>query len=316
MSGGSPALRVSVVMPAYRSEDRVAASLTALRAQTYRDFEIVLVNSYPDGTAAIVANGFPEVVFEQSEVRLLPHAARNRGVAKARGELLVFTDPDCRPDSRWLERLVAACDSGHPVVGGAIELEGGGRFARGVHLAKFYWLLSGLPAGVRRIVCSGNACYSRSAWETVGPFDAEFSIGDALLSWRASTAGLEPWFEPNAVVRGRQDRGVRQSWREFRARGRELAEARACLERWPRRRAAAYVLLAPLVLATVLGRAALATFAARRRTTFVGALPALFFCRLAWTVGEAGYLLDFVRGHASPRSLRRSPELVRRALRT
>ncbi|MBA2461466.1 MAG: hypothetical protein H0V45_06850 [Actinobacteria bacterium] len=109
---------------------------------------------------------------------------------------------------------------------------------------------------------------------------------------------------------------MRHSWREFRARGRELAEARVWLERWSRPRAAAYALLAPAVLATVLGRAALATFAARRRTTFVGTLPAQFFCKLAWTVGEAGYLLDFVHGRASPRPLRRSPELVRLALRT
>ena len=71
--------RVSIVIPAYFSNDTVAQTLAALRAQTYRDFEVVIVNSSPETTTQELIRGqFPEVNFEQSPTRLLPHAARNR----------------------------------------------------------------------------------------------------------------------------------------------------------------------------------------------------------------------------------------------
>ena len=40
--------RVSVVIPAYRSAATIAGTLTALRAQRFRDFETVVVDSSPD----------------------------------------------------------------------------------------------------------------------------------------------------------------------------------------------------------------------------------------------------------------------------
>ena len=87
--------RVSVVFPAYRSEQTVGGCLAALRRQTFADFETVLVDSAPGaGSAAVAARGFPEVRVHVSERRLLPHAARNLGVTLARGDLLVFSDPD------------------------------------------------------------------------------------------------------------------------------------------------------------------------------------------------------------------------------
>ena len=77
---------------------------------------------------------FPEVTYERSARRLIPHEARNRGVELARGELLVFTDPDCVPHPDWIRRLVRVHDAGHPIVAGAIEDAGSKWFDRGVHL--------------------------------------------------------------------------------------------------------------------------------------------------------------------------------------
>ena len=83
----------------------LSAPFSALRSQTFSDFEIILINSSPEEeTERLVRSEFPEVVFEQSLVHLYPHAARNRGVQLACGSVFVFTDPDCRARPDWLER--------------------------------------------------------------------------------------------------------------------------------------------------------------------------------------------------------------------
>src|SRR5688572_1234839 len=110
--------RVSVIIPAYNSQATIAATLEALRRQAFEDFEAIVVDSSPgEETARLVADRFPEVRFQRSRQRLLPHGARNRGVEMAAGELLVFTDPDCVPAPDWLASLVSAHDQGNPVVG-------------------------------------------------------------------------------------------------------------------------------------------------------------------------------------------------------
>jgi glycosyltransferase involved in cell wall biosynthesis len=160
--------RASVVISAFHSDVTIADCLQSLRDQTFRDFEVIVVNSSPEErTRRIVEERFQEMHFEQSPTRLLPHAARNRGAACARGDLLVFTDPDCRAHADWLEQLVRALDAGHPLVCGAIELRETGWFARGVHLCKYSFRLSRLPAGPCWVAGTANAGCTRELWKTV-----------------------------------------------------------------------------------------------------------------------------------------------------
>jgi GT2 family glycosyltransferase len=284
----SPIPRVSVIIPAYYSHGSVEACLQALRAQTYRDFETILVNSSPEElTGRIVTTRFPEVVFEQSSTRLLPHAARNHGVSLARGELLVFTDPDCRARPDWLARLVGAHDAGHPVVGGGMELGTDRWFERGVHLCKFSWLLTGLAAGPRRIVATANVCYAREVWDQVGPFDGELFCGDAVLSWRAAAHGIRPWFDPRVVVEHRHKGDLLAFWRERLGRGVEFAGARAQFEHWSRGRAAAYLVLLPALVLFLIARTGRDAFNGGWGRSFAVTLPIQLIGQLGWCLGEA-----------------------------
>jgi glycosyltransferase involved in cell wall biosynthesis len=277
-----------VIIPAYYSHETVAACLEALRGQTFRDFEIILINSSPESqTGRIIQTRFPEVVFEQSPGRLLPHAARNRGVAMARGELLVFTDPDCAARPDWLVHLVQAHDAGHAVVGGSMGLTRGRWLERGVHLRKFFWLLRGMPEGPCRIVCTANAAYSRAVWNRIGPLQAELFTADALLSMRACAAGFGPWFEPLATVDHRHDGGIGAYWREFLGRGAEFAGARADVEQWTRWRAGVYLALMPVVTALVLTRAGRCAWRSGWGMTFLTTLPVHLVFLVAWSLGEA-----------------------------
>jgi glycosyltransferase involved in cell wall biosynthesis len=85
---------VSVIIPTYNRAGLVRQALASVKAQTYRDFEIVVVD---DGGT----DGTYEALAADQELRVQRHprrrgvaAARNTGVAAARGEWLAFLDSD------------------------------------------------------------------------------------------------------------------------------------------------------------------------------------------------------------------------------
>lgn len=204
---------VSVVIPAYRSHATIGRCLSALRVQTHRDFEVVVVDSSPDErTAELVSTGFPEVTFEHSQVRLLPHAARNRGVELAHGALLVFTDPDVYADRGWLAALLSAHrSSGQPVVG-ALACHGNGWTDTAIHLCKFSkWLPGGSSPRSLDMGPTAALLVPRELFDRLGGFSGDYLLADALLSWEARRRGCVLWFEPRAVAEHHHDSG----WRGF-----------------------------------------------------------------------------------------------------
>jgi glycosyltransferase involved in cell wall biosynthesis len=283
-----PDPRVSVILPAYYSDGSIDRCLDAIFAQSFQDFEVIVINSSPEErTRDLVTARFPRVHFRQSSTRLLPHAARNAGVSLARGELIVFTDPDCLPRPDWLASLVQASDAGWAVVQGSVEPKRGSWIERGVHLCKRFALLKGLPPYKPWIVSSLNVCYSRAAWEAAGPLDGDLFCGDALLGWRAAEHGYYARFEPAAVIESIHDASFTGLIRERYARGREFGQARSSYEGWNRWRAAGFTLASPALLAIVLARAAKSAAVAGCKRDFVLTLPIQFAGQLAWVLGES-----------------------------
>lgn len=119
---------ISVIVPTKNNEDTIEWLLDSLGKQVYRDFEVIVVDSSRDRTPEIAAR-YPFVKL----VRVPPtglNFARNAGVRAARGEIVVFTDGDCRTPPDWLAEIAAFFQS-HPeaaAVGGSVltarELKG------------------------------------------------------------------------------------------------------------------------------------------------------------------------------------------------
>jgi glycosyltransferase involved in cell wall biosynthesis len=194
---------VSVILPAYRSHPTLGRCLEALARQSFQDFETIVVDSSPGELSQraerIVRESLPRARFERSPERLLPHAARNRGVEISRGEILVFTDPDvyARPD--WLERLLAAHrETGEPVVG-ALSCHGGRWLDQGIHLCKFSkWLPGGPPREVDMGPTAGLLLPRRWLAEA-GGFPGDQLLGDVTLSRALRRQGRRLWLEPRAI---------------------------------------------------------------------------------------------------------------------
>jgi GT2 family glycosyltransferase len=235
---------ISIIIPDLDSP-LVDRTLAALRDQGAPGdgIEVLVVGS--DAPGLVPRDG--TVRFLETAERLNPAAARNRGVAAARGARLLFTDADCRPAAGWTRQLAAALDA-TPVAGGAVTFprpgcggggtghggtghggtghdgadrggtdRGAGRWALADNIASFHPLLADRPAeaDTRRPLGSLNLAVTRAAWERVGPFDESLPTSeDHDWVWRARAAGLATAFVPAAVV---EHAAVRASRRDLEA---------------------------------------------------------------------------------------------------
>ena len=307
-SSDRPSPRASVVVPAYHSDGTIGDALDALRAQTFGDFEVVVVSSSPEErTGRVVRERFPQATFEQSPERLLPHAARNRGVELARASLLAFTDPDCVAAPDWLERLVAANASGHGLVVGAMALRGGSAYERAVHLVKYAHWLPGTPEGPRQIAPTANALYAREVWDAVGPFRGDSFSSDTVHSWRAARLGFRPWFEPRAVVAHVHGGDMRSFLRERRSRGEDFARMRMRDEGRSRAWAAAHLAALPAIPFLELIRLGRSAVRAGWARDFAATAPLQLAANAAWALGEAHAHADVVSGRRRSRRVWRGP---------
>lgn len=105
---------ISIIVPIYKVEEYLPRCVESILGQTYRDFELILVDDgSPDGCGAIC----DEYAARDSRVRVIHKEngglsdARNAGLEIARGEYIAFVDSDDWVSPRYLERLLEGLES-------------------------------------------------------------------------------------------------------------------------------------------------------------------------------------------------------------
>lgn len=93
---------ISVVIPALNEENTIEECLLSLRSQTYRDFEIVVVDGGSDDRTVEIARKYARVVRQKSSTI---GGARREGAEASRGSVIAFTDADSVADCNWLARM-------------------------------------------------------------------------------------------------------------------------------------------------------------------------------------------------------------------
>ncbi|MFC1782231.1 glycosyltransferase [Planctomycetota bacterium] len=114
---------VSVICPIYNGQHYVRILIESLLGQDYPQdlYEIIIVdNNSQDRTRQIVSE-YPVTLLEERQSQS-SYAARNKGIAQARGEILAFIDADCEAVAAWLkEGVKALLSSSAYLLGGKME---------------------------------------------------------------------------------------------------------------------------------------------------------------------------------------------------
>lgn len=102
-------MKVSVIIPTYNEENVILDCLESLGRQTYRDFEIIVVDDGSKDKTLFYLENLEKRIRDLKVIRQKHKgagAARNKGAKFARGEILVFVDADMTFDKDFINRLV------------------------------------------------------------------------------------------------------------------------------------------------------------------------------------------------------------------
>jgi len=100
---------VSIIIVNFNGVDFLKDCLSSLMNQTYKDFEIILVdNGSKDNSVSFVKNHFPEVVVVEAEGNRGYATGNNIGYEHSKGENIVLLNNDTILTPNWLEELVNA----------------------------------------------------------------------------------------------------------------------------------------------------------------------------------------------------------------
>ncbi|MBI4786845.1 MAG: glycosyltransferase [Chloroflexi bacterium] len=103
--------KVSVIIPTYNRAQLIGATLASVLAQTFRDYEIIVVDDGSEDDTAKCLARFEDRITSHRIEHSGASAARNAGLEIARGEYIAFLDSDDLWEPRFLERMSAALDS-------------------------------------------------------------------------------------------------------------------------------------------------------------------------------------------------------------
>jgi len=195
--------KVSVVVATYNGARTLHACLQSLARLNYSNYEVIVVDDgSTDGTPG-VAHQFPTFrCLHQSNQGL--SAARNAGIDAATGEIVAFTDDDCRVDEDWLYYLV------HDMLKGGWAGTGGHNFLPPDDSPAAAAVMAS-PGGPAHVMLTDrdaehvpgcNMAFFKWALKEVGGFDPVFrKAGDDVdLCWRLQDREHKIGFSAAAFV--------------------------------------------------------------------------------------------------------------------
>ena len=192
---------ISIIVPSYNSEKTIQENIKSLLKQDYKgQYEIIVVDSSKDKTPDMVSE-FPVKLIKQKPKG--PATARNLGVKKSKGSIIVFIDSDCVAPKNWLKNLLKPFSSRDVVaVAGTYKTKN-----KKSLIARF----TGYEIEQRHekmkmfkyidFVATYNCAYRKKIFIKLGGFNKKFTQAeDADLSFRIAKRGYKIRYQPSAYV--------------------------------------------------------------------------------------------------------------------
>lgn len=185
---------ITVVIPLFNKEKQIAKTLQSVFAQTYNNYEIIIVNDgSTDGSAEVVES------INDPRIRLIHQqnagvsAARNRGIAEANGKYIALLDGDDEWKPTYLETIVRLikkypeCDvfatnyefkntngKTTPTIINHLPFKGNDGI-----LSNYFKVASTSHPPI----CSISVTAKKEAFESIGGFPIGIKSGEDLLTW-------------------------------------------------------------------------------------------------------------------------------------
>lgn len=208
--------KISVIIPNYNGRRFLETCLSALRKQTYPDFETILVDdASADESLSFVQTYYPDTRIIGLKKNVGFASAANEGIRQARGQYIALLNNDTETDTNWLMELNQALDNNKDagfcaslminynnrtlVDCAGIGFSSWGRaYKRGEGEGIDHYKQPSFIFGAS----AGAAMYRKVLLEKIGLFDEDFwaFFEDVDLSFRAQLAGFRCRYVPTAIV--------------------------------------------------------------------------------------------------------------------
>lgn len=183
---------ISIIIPTYKDWDSLRECIQALQNQTYpvSHFEVIIVNNDSESNVPEIKLGPNCRIITEGKPG--SYAARNAGIKFARGEIIGFTDSDCRPCQKWIEDSVLLFEENAAIgrIGGRVVFN----FDSTKKLSNYYEEVFGLNQELyikkTDAAVTANMFSRHRIFEHVGLFDESLkSGGDIEWGIRAANQG-------------------------------------------------------------------------------------------------------------------------------
>lgn len=194
---------VSVIVPVYNDPIRIEICIRALLEQTYpeKQYEILVVdNASTDNTRTIIQK-YPVKLLIENDIQS-SYAARNRGLAAAKGVIIAFTDSDCIPVNRWIETGVNGLKQhSAQLVSGNVRFN----FSNKNSGAEIWDSSTNMQIErnilERNVSKTANLFVRKEIFNQIGTFPSNLkSGGDVIWTARATKSGYKLAYIPDAEV--------------------------------------------------------------------------------------------------------------------
>lgn len=178
-------MRTTIIMPVFNAASTLPACLDALRREMSSNpgCELICIDNCSTDRSAEIVRSFSHATL-LNEPKQGAYAARNRGVAAAQGDILVFTDPDCVAGLGWLLAALQAFDDPLCLIALGVRRPapdtGLNRLLGDYEIAKDRWVLSSNQPR-KYYGYTNNMAVRRTAWEKHGPFEDRPRGGDTIF---------------------------------------------------------------------------------------------------------------------------------------